>query len=92
MTAEPEAAANTKRKCEKETDEIPHFKFFKIETNGVAKLEDNALVYSLDGNGNWVRNQNLYSMFVDSMYDYWPISEDEVNEIIKKRKRKGKGV
>ena len=67
-------------------------KYYEVETGAVVKLEDGAIVYTLDRNGNWIHNQYYFSLFVDSMDNYWPISEAKVNDIIEKRKGKGNRV
>ena len=63
------------------TREVSH-KYYKTEYGGIVRLTNNVWVYSLDNNGEWVRNQDAISMFVDGMKDYWEISEEEVNTII----------
>jgi len=62
-------------------------KYFKRELGGIVRLTNNCIVDSLNKNREWFRNQEAASMFVDGMYEYEEISEEEVKLIINKRKK-----
>ena len=70
-----------------DNEENKNIQFYRREKGGIVCLVNQALVYSLDVNGEWVHNQYLYSMFVDGMEDYEPITENEISQIIEERKR-----
>jgi len=63
-----------------------NIKYFKTELGGIVRLTNNCIVDSLNNEGKWLRNQYAFSMFVDGMYDYEEISEEEVKSIIRKIK------
>jgi len=63
-----------------------NIKYFKRELGGIVRLTNNCIVDSLNNEGEWFRNQDAFSMFVDGMYDYEEISEEEVKSIIRKIK------
>ena len=64
-----------------------NIKYFKTELGGIIRLTNKCIVDSLNNEGEWFRNQDAFSMFVDGMYDYEEISEEEVKSIINKRKK-----
>ena len=65
-------------------------RYFRRETGGIGKLENNVKLYSLDKNGEWVPNQDGISMFYDGMDKYEEITEVEAIKIITALKASGR--
>jgi len=62
-------------------------KYFKTEHSVIVKVVDGIMVYRLNEQGDFEHCQQFISLWYDSMTDYKPVSEEEVDKEIEIRKR-----
>ena len=63
-------------------------RYYRFTTGSGVVKRTGAFVYYLDKDGNWIKNSDLFRMFVGGDTDYYEISEEEAEQLVKNRKNK----
>ncbi len=64
-------------------------RYYKFDIGDGAMRRTGAKVEYLDKNGNWIENRDLFRKFVGGDTDFDEITEEQANQLVEKRKRRG---
>ena len=63
-------------------------RYYKFNTGDGAVRRTGAFVDYLDSDGNWVEYRDLFRMFVGGDTDFYEITEEEAEQLVRKKMKK----